>query len=100
MTGYAKLISTTGSRFAVNNGGWTWEARDARHFGDIPPDVCYGTSYNAHILWRTGDIRWEKEQWHAHIASIDFHPSTAISVDKFIGLRRLCTIKYKPTVSL
>jgi hypothetical protein len=26
MTGYAKLISTTGSSFAANNGGWTWEA--------------------------------------------------------------------------
>lgn len=87
ITGYAKLISTTGSRFAVNNGGWTWEARGARHFGDAPPDVCYGTSYNAHILWRTGDVRWEKEQWHDHIAPTDFRPSTAISVNKFIGFK-------------
>jgi hypothetical protein len=75
MTGYAKLISTTGSSFAINKGGWTWEARGARHFGDFAPDVCYGTSYNAHILWSTGDVRWEKEQWHAHIVSTDYHPT-------------------------
>ena len=76
MTGYVKLISTTGSNFARNNGGWTWEARGTRHFGDITPDVCYGTSYNAHILWSTGDVRWEKEQWHDHITT-DYHPSNS-----------------------
>ena len=89
MTGYAKLISTTGSSFASNNGGWTWEARGARHVGDIPPDVCYGTSYNAHILWNTGDVRWEKEQWHAHIIPTDYNPSTAISLGKFIGFKAI-----------
>ncbi len=89
MTGYAKLISTTGSNFASNNGGWTWEARGARHVGDIPPDVCYGTSYNAHILWNTGDVRWEKEQWHAHIIPTDYHSSTAISLGKFIGFKAI-----------
>ena len=87
MTGYAKLISTTGSSFAANKGGWTWEARGARHVGDTPPDACYGTSYNAHILWGNGDVRWEKEQWHAHIKSTKYHPSPAISVDKFIGFK-------------
>jgi hypothetical protein len=87
MTGYVKLISTTGSNFARNNGGWTWEARGARHFGDIAPDVCYGTSYNAHILWSTGDVRWEKEQWHDHIVTTDYHPSPAIS--KFIGFKAI-----------
>ncbi len=89
MTGYAKLISTTGSNFASTNGGWTWEARGARHVGDIPPDVCYGTSYNAHILWDTGDVRWEKEQWHAHIISTDYHSSPAISLGKFIGFKAI-----------
>jgi hypothetical protein len=34
MTGYVKLLSTTGSSFAINKGGWTWEARGARHTGD------------------------------------------------------------------
>ena len=87
MTGYAKLISTTGSSFAANKGGWTWEARGARHTGDIPPAVCYGTSYNAHILWGTGDVRWEKEQWHAHIVSTEYHPSPSTSIDKFIGFK-------------
>ncbi len=89
MTGYAKLISTTGSSFATNKGGWTWEARGARHSGDMPPDVCYGMSYNAHILWSTGDVRWEKEQWHAHIVSTDYHPSPAISIDRFIGFKAI-----------
>ena len=89
MTGYAKLISTTGSSFAANKGGWTWEARGARHFGDVPPDVCYGTSYNAHIIWSTGDVRWEKEQWHAHIVSTNYHPSPAISIDRFIGFKAI-----------
>jgi hypothetical protein len=89
MTGYAKLISTTGSSFATNKGGWTWEARGARHFGDFAPDVCYGTSYNAHILWSTGDVRWEKEQWHAHIVSTDYHPTSAISLDRFIGFKAI-----------
>ncbi|HXT83134.1 MAG TPA: carbohydrate-binding protein [Verrucomicrobiae bacterium] len=89
MTGYAKLISTTGSNFASTNGGWTWEARGARHVGDIPPDVCYGTSYNAHILWGTGDVRWEKEQWHAHIISTNYQSSPATSLGKFIGFKAI-----------
>jgi hypothetical protein len=89
ITGYAKLISTTGSSFAVKNGGWTWEARGARHFGSIPPDVCYGASYNAHILWHTGDVRWEKEQWHDHIVSTDYHHTSAISLGRFIGFKAI-----------
>jgi hypothetical protein len=89
VTGYAKLLSTTGSSFATNKGGWTWEARGGRHFGTIAPDVCYGTSYNAHILWSTGDVRWEKEQWHAHIVPTEYHPSPAISTGKFIGFKAI-----------
>ena len=89
VTGYAKLLSTTGSSFATDKGGWTWEARGGRHFGTIAPDVCYGTSYNAHILWSTGDVRWEKEQWHAHIVPTEYHPSPAISTGKFIGFKAI-----------
>lgn len=89
MTGYVKLISTTGSSFATTKGGWTWETRGARKFGDVAPDVCYGTSYNAHILWSSGDVRWEKEQWHAHIVSTEYHLSPAISTDKFIGFKAI-----------
>jgi hypothetical protein len=87
MTGYVKLISTTGSTFALKKGGWTWEARGARHTGDLPPDACYGTSYNGHIQWATGDARWEKEQWHAQITTTEYQPSAAISIGKFIGFK-------------
>jgi hypothetical protein len=89
MTGYVKLLSTTGSSFAINKGGWTWEARGARHTGDTIPDVCYGMSYNANIRWSNGDVRWGKEQWHAHIVSTEYHPSPAISVGKFIGFKAI-----------
>ena len=88
MTGYVKLLATTGSSFAINKGGWTWEARGARHTGDRYPDVCYGTSYNAHILWNSGDVRWEKEQGHADIVSTDYYPSsTSLNIGKFIGFK-------------
>jgi hypothetical protein len=89
MTGYVKLLGTTGSSFAINKGGWTWEARGARHFGDIPPDVCYGMSYNANIRWWDGAVRWGKEQWHAHIVTTPYHSSPAISVGKFIGFKAI-----------
>jgi hypothetical protein len=89
MTGYVKLLATTGSSFAINKGGWTWEARGARHTGDVYPDVCYGMSYNANINWWDGAIRWGKEQWHAHIVTTDYHPSPAISAGKFIGFKEI-----------
>ena len=37
----------------------------------------------------TGDVRWEKEQWHAHIVSTDYHPSPAISIGRFIGFKAI-----------